>query len=380
MSKILSMGTIKENENAFNEYKENHNIELIASLNKQKFTIKGSSNQKNFENTVKKANDLLYTPRITQETIETSINRIKDSLNRKKDSAISLYIENEAKTNPLYTSKQEILKHIDNVTIEDVKNLHEYIINNSVGFITTNIPQKNEEFGSLSKETFSNLKDVKPYKNTTKKVYQENLKTTVLTKEQANSQADIVQVHKFKFENSTKEIAMMEILNTLLSSSSIGLFNTLREKEHLAYSVYSNIDRIGDSAELSCHILTTTDNKNIGEISYDNVQKSINGFNRQINALKNSEYSDEDLERAKIIFKAKLLNKEGTNSKLKPLKRRIESKVGINYDNEIYNLIDTISREDINNFAQKVFNAPPIYSIVASKDTLNANKDFFETL
>ena len=52
-----------------------------------------------------------------------------------------------------------------------------------------------------------------------------------------------------------EEIAMIEILNTILSSSSIGLFNTLREKEHLAYSVYSNISKIGDCAELSCHIL-----------------------------------------------------------------------------------------------------------------------------
>ena len=88
----------------------------------------------------------------------------------------------------------------------------------------------------------------------------------------------------------------------MLTSSSIGLFNVLREKEHLAYSVYSDFDKIGDTGEVYCNILTTTDNKETGEQSFENVQKSIDGFKRQIACLKNSEYSDEDLESAKKIL------------------------------------------------------------------------------
>ena len=49
-------------------------------------------------------------------------------------------------------------------------------------------------------------------------------------------------------------------------------------------------------------------------------------------------------------------------------------------DNKIYNEIDNISKEDVINFAKKVFSNKPVYSIVASQDTLNANNEFLERL
>ena len=48
--------------------------------------------------------------------------------------------------------------------------------------------------------------------------------------------------------------------------------------------------------------------------------------------------------------------------------------------NEQYNIIDSITKEDIQKAANYVFNNKPIYSLVASKDTLNANKEFLDTL
>ena len=46
---------------------------------------------------------------------------------------------------------------------------------------------------------------------------------------------------------------------------------------------------------MSCNILTTTDNKEIGEISYDNVQKSINGFNKHIGLITKEKVSEKEL-------------------------------------------------------------------------------------
>ena len=53
---------------------------------------------------------------------------------------------------------------------------------------------------------------------------------------------------------------------------------------------------------------------------------------------------------------------------------------GIDDVNKQYELVDTITKEDIQNAAQKVFNNKPVYSIRASQDTLNANKDFLTSL
>ena len=229
-------------------------------------------------------------------------------------------------------------------------------------------------------EIFNSFNQVQPYSYKKQAIYQRNEKPIVLAKEKNISQADISETFKFKYNDNIKDIAMMEIMNTILSSSSIGLFNTLREKEHLAYSVYSDINRTGDCAVLSCNILTTTDNKEIGEISYDNVQKSIDGFNRQIKALLNSEYTDDDFESAKRLLKANLLDKEGTPAKLSVLEKGLNSKEGLDYYNQMFREIDNITRDDLDNFIQKAFQNPPIYSIVASAATLNANKKYLKSL
>ncbi len=380
LAEIYGMGTMKSSEDDFNKFKEQNNISISADLTTNKLFVSGYSNQENYVKTVNKAKELLYAPRITEEELNNAKTRIKDYLERSQDCACGLYGDYEAQNNPYYSSKAQILKDLDSVTIDDVKNLHKYIMKNSSGIVAVNTPKSNPQMKELSAEMFNTFFPVKKFEYSRENVFTPNDKTTVLTKEKAVSQADIAQVFKFKFEDNVKERAAIEILNTILSTSSIGLFNTLREKEHLAYSVYSNIDKMGDCAELSCHILTTTDNKEIGEISYDNIQKSIKGFNRQIGMLLNSEFTDEDLESAKKILKAKLLDKEGTPSKINALNRGLNSKEGLDFENQLLNVIDTITREDINNLARKAFSYPPTYAIVASRDTLEANKDFLNNL
>ena len=189
-----------------------------------------------------------------------------------------------------------------------------------------------------------------------------------------------MQVYKFKCDNTLKESVTGEILNSILTNSSIGLFNVLREKEHLAYSVYSSIDKECDRGELSCNILTTTDNKNIGEISYDNVEKSINGFKRQIEELRKGHFTDKDLENAKLAMKAGLIENEGVSKKLGSISIGLNSKYGIDYTNKLYNEIDRITKDDIINMAEKIFSSKPIYCITASKGTIENNKSYLEGL
>ncbi len=380
LEEVLTMGTQNNTEDEFINYQERNNIALSSDLTSQKLILGGYSSQENFENTVEKAKELLYKPRISPKEIELAIKRLKDRYGRSSYNATRLYIDYESQNNPLYTSKSELLKDLDNVTIEDVQNLHKYILNNSTGTVVVNTPVNNLGMKDRSSNIFETFDSVKPFKYVQPNVYTENKTPVVLTKEKNVSQADIMEVFKFKFNDTVKERALVEIMNTILSSSSIGLFDNLREKEHLAYSVYSDIDLIGDCAELSCNILTTTDNKEIGEISYENVQKSIDGFNRQIGALLNSEYTDDDLESAKRILKAKLLNKEGTPSKLSALNAGLNSKEGLEYENQLLNEIDNITRADIDEFACKAFDKPPVYSIVASKDTLDANQEYLDSL
>jgi len=378
---IYDYGTKDIDEDEYINYKEKNNLSTSVILSSRNLLACGYSSLENAEKSINLINEIITNPRITQEEFDKAVDRINDSLNRSQDSAESLFVENEALSNELYITKNRIREGLKTVTLEDVQNLHDYIKNSSTGAITLNIPQKHPEFKEQVLDLLNNLDSVKEFNLENLDIYSPNLEPKIISKAKEVSQADIMQTYKYEKDGSVKEKAVEKIMNSILSSSqTIGLFNTLREKEHLAYSVYSEINSRENCGILSCNILTTTDNKDIGEISYDNVQKSIDGFHRQINALLNSEYSDEDLENAKRKLKANLLNKEGVDSKLIALMGGIYSKSGIEYQNKVFEIIDSITRDDIQIFAQKVFENPPIYTIVASQDTLDANKEYFEKL
>lgn len=379
LDEIMNKGSKNTSEDEMIKFEEENNVNIYSSISNKKLRINGHTSREKFDMIADKSKEILYSPRITQEEVDIAVKQISDSLSRAEDNSFSIYVDYESKNNPNYTSKEKMLEDLKKVTVEDVKKLHEYIINNSVGYFAINNPVENSVKEEATKK-FNEFTPVKDFEYKKASIYKPNEKTKVLVKDKNTSQADIMQIHKFKFDDSIKNRAILDIMNTILSSSSIGLFNTLREKENLAYSVYSDYNVSNDLAELSCSILTTTDNKDNGTKSYENVQKSINGFNRQINALKNSEYTDEDLQSAKNILKAHLLDTEGIHCKISILNQGLNSEEGMDYDNKMYEIIDTITREDIDNMAKYVFENKPIYSVVASKDTLDANKDFFETL
>jgi len=381
LSKIYSYGTMDFDENKIQKFKEVNDITEYSTLSADTLSIYGFSSSDNAEKSIRLAKNILNKPRITQKELDKAVSRLKDTLSRAKYSSERLYAEYESQNNPSFLSLKELEEDLDNVTLEDVQNLHNYIMNNSSCTLSVNIPENNPEIKNSITEEFSAFNNVKPHKYKNKEIYKQNLSPKVLTKEKEVSQADIMQTYKYNTSDDVKEIATAKIMNTILSSShSIGLFNTLREKEHLAYSVHSRNSRNGNCGYLSCDILTTTDNKAAGEISYDNLQKSINGFHRQINCLLNSEYTDDDFESAKKILKANLLDTEGVDAKLSIIDKGLNSKYGTEYSKKLYDVIDTITREDVDKFAQKVFKNPPVYSIVASKDTLEHNAEYLKTL
>lgn len=378
LDEMYSMGTASLNEADLNRFKEKNNILLSAANSGSKLGIYAESSFDKRDIIFEKAKELFYNPRFTEENLEKAKSRIKDYLTRKQDTAYSLY--SNSKGDPYEFSDKEILENLDKITLVDVKECHQYLLKNSRGIITANVPDEHPEVNNEILNYAASLDDVQPNKIKPLELYKESTSPKVLTKANNNSQADIMQVHKFKCENTVKESLLADITNSILTNSSIGLFNTLRERDHLAYSVFSDISKKGDCGEISCNILTTTDNKEIGEISYDNVQKSINGFNKQITELKNGNFTDKDLENAKLGMKASLLNNEGVDAKLDSIDMGLNSKYGINYANKLYDEIDSITKQDVVEFAHKIFKNPPTYSIVASQDTLDYNKDYFKDL
>lgn len=382
LNEIYSMGMKGVPEAVFNRYKEENNLELYASSAQNGIGVKLDCADYKLPQNMDLALKLLYNPNITEENVEKAKQTIKDILSREQDSAMSLFNEYEAHKNPYEFSKKDILNSVDSITPDDVRECHDYLINNSRGLVSASVPiqDENNNAEKIILQKLAELPEVKPNKRELADLYKKQEKPTVLTKANTNSQADILQTYTFKNEDTVKESITGEIMNLILSTSSIGLFDNLREKENLAYSVHSEIAKTGNRGELYLNILTTTDNKNNNEVKYENLQKSINGFNRQISALKNGKFTEHDLQSAKLILKSRLLNTEGRQAKVSALDMGLCSNYGLEYINKLFNNIDSVTREDITKFADKVFAEKPVYSITATQDTLDSNKEFLDKL
>ncbi len=381
LDEIYMMGTLDKTEDELNQYLEENNIYLSQSAGASGISVSVESNSKNTQKSLDIAKEILYRPRINEENLEKAKEKVKDRLLRQEDTAWNLYNDYKSQFDSYAFSTKEKLDAIDSITIDDVKDFYNYVQNNSRGIVTSNLPESKLDVTKEKVLNFANsLHNVRENKIKILDLYNPQDNAVVLTKAKNTNQADISEIYTFKCDNSLKENVTGALMRSILSGSSIGLFDNLREKQNLAYSVFAHLSKDEDRGELSLNILTTTDNKSTGEKSYENVQKSIEGFHNQINELIAGNFTDKDLENAKLIFKAMLLDNEGTNTKVGIVNSGLNSIHGIDRDNKTFQMVDSITRDDIVNMAKKVFSSKPVYSIVATQETLNANKEYLDKL
>ena len=171
------------------------------------------------------------------------------------------------------------------------------------------------------------------------------------------------------------------ILNHILGgSASSRLFSDLREKRHLAYNVNSRFNYKDDQGFLTLQIKTTTNNMETGENTFDNIEKSIKGFNENITRLKEEKVSEQELQNAKKAIKADIMSIENNLDRNIALKDAKDTKYGIDYLNEQLEVLDEITPNDIISVANKVFSTNPVYSLSGTVSALAANKDFLKSL
>ena len=254
-------------------------------------------------------------------------------------------------------------------------------MNNSQGNIIVTAPFN--KYPNLKATVFNEISgfdNVQPNKVYIRDNYKPIKETKVLIDTDTKNQAEIIEAYKFKNSYNIKDEVAINLLNKILGgTSSSRLFNDLREKQQLAYHVGSSVSYFDNTGILILNIGTTTENKETNEISYDNVQKSINGFNKHINRIKTEKVSQEELQAAKLSYKNALLSNSETNvDKTEAIS--INSFYGPLTINEILKVIDEITVDDIYNAANYVLAGKPTYSILATENTLKANEQYLKDL
>ena len=328
--------------------------------------------------------EVVDNPRFTQEEFEKAKNLIIDNIKISDKSAVDKLNSELFKGLPEGYSKDEILSDLESLTLDDVKELYRNILSDGKGIISISAPfDKKPE---LKNQVFKSAADLTPVKDfhpvELQTVFTPVDDSKVLIDVDNKSQAEIIESFKFKRNLNMKDDVAVQLLNIILGANpSSRLFMDLREKEKLAYQVKSNYKCVDDIGVLSLRIKTTTENVETGEKSFDNVKRSIDGFNKHVNIFRTEKVSEEELENAKLSLKNQVLNSNHNDlDRNITLTNELDSPYGLGKTNLYIDTIDSITVDDIYNASNYIFKSAPVYSILATKNTIDANSEYLKSL
>lgn len=328
-------------------------------------------------------NEKILTPDLSQKTFEDAKKRCRDSYSTHEINAFDKYDKAMYEGLPLAITVEEKLDSLDEITLDDVKQFYNEIFEKGQGTVTVSgafakHPEaKNEIFKKLNE-----FKPVQPKDTTITDSFAPIEKTRVYTSEYKKNQAQIIEGFKFKHPGNIKDTMCLSLLEEILGgSTSSRLFSDLRETRHLAYHVEANFEPVDNIGIMTLITETTTENQETGEQTLDNIEKAINCFNENIEKIRTEKVTPEELEEAKKSLKGQLLSELETNSdKTNVIHTTSKSPYGVEYVNQKLAIIDSITADDILNTAKYVFKEKPVYSITATKASLDANKEFLNKL
>ena len=322
-------------------------------------------------------------PDLSYELFQNAIRHCKDSYTNAEPSAFDKYDKAIFENTQNAYSNQDKLDSLKDISYNDILSLYNELLTKGQGQIVVTGPFKKHP--ELKQKIFDNAYgyNIVQQKNTNlSKCHIQNPAAQVHTVETNRNQAEIIEGFKFKQNGNIKDDVCIELLNTILGmGQGSRLFNDLREKRHLAYMVDSMYQSQGDSGVLSLMIKTTTNNTETGEKSLENIRKSIDGFNENIEKLKTECVTEEELEKAKRTMKSNILKSLEMNMVKNTIIADNNATVyGVGYTNKTIEEIDKITPQDILNTARNIFSNKPIYSIAGTKEAIEFNREYLDNL
>ncbi|MBR1977409.1 insulinase family protein [bacterium] len=326
--------------------------------------------------------EVIYSPNFTQESFDKAKRKIEDYLSTLPNSASNTLI---AQLYPEYfATSKSILDGLKTLTLDDVRAHWQNLITNASSTFTVSAPiSKNE---NLENEIINAVHtpdfNFKVRQNNLVDIYKPTQESKVYLATEERNQAEVFKTYSFEMTGNIEDDVKFELLNTILGGGPASrLFSDLRENKQLAYQVASEVQSFGNTGILSMFIKTTTDNKAQNEIHYDNLQKSLQGFDEHVQKLLTAEVSEEELACAKKTLKQNLVSEmELLASKTELLAMNADLPYGIKRIDAYFEAIDKITARDVKVAAQHIFSNKPVYSILTSPDTANNQMQYLQTL
>lgn len=385
LTELLNNGTAKKSRDEFISDAELNGVTFAADSNGFQISLNAVCLEDGVSKSIETMKEALYSPRFT----EADFKKVKADLE-----AYFYSLSKDASNNILdnlfgdYFAKPEvILQGLKSLTLSDVISHYNSMMQNSTSAFVVSAPFKNRP--ELKNEVFSKIstpnvhyKKLLPAYTPIYNRFKENRISQVLIDTEERNQAQINKTYSFKMSGNIDDEVKFELLNTILGGSpSSRLFQDLREKQKLAYRVSSTVQSFEDTGVLTMSILSTTDDKKQNDIKYDNLQKSLIGFDDHAQRLMMEPVSEDELNSAKMILKQRYARQtELPASKTALLAMNLHQPYGVKRMDEYIKAIDKMTPADIQAAAIHIFSNKPLYSILASEDTIKNQMGYLNTL
>lgn len=284
-------------------------------------------------------------------------------LDSPKTQAFDTLVKNVYPDHPYGHCYTKILDNLNQINIDEIRNYYfktsfnpAKMVISVVGDIEHDkvIKALNNKFGSLER-----LSDEKVDKNAGEIEESKIIKTV----REDSAQAQILQGWLAPQITHTDYPAMV-LLNTILGASGLSsrLFVELRDKKGLAYTVRSTYEPLQDSGIFTIYIGTAP----------NNIKVCMEGFETEINKLRNEIVNEKELTDAKNNYLGKRAYFHETNSQQAYyLGFYAAIGLGAQFDHEIVEKVKSVTSQQIMDMANKYFAKNSVVSILAPQKYLD---------
>lgn len=268
----------------------------------------------------------------------------------------------------------EIKAGLEKLTLNDLKVHFNEIMNNSYSTAVVSAPfSKNPELLNCVASSI-NVPDFtfkKPDEGLFENRYIQKTSSNCYIAEEKASTPSYSQIYSFKLSGNQEDSLKLKLLSQVMYKR---LYDGLREKQGLCYTPSSIYYSNGNSGEIELYVTSSS-------TSQEEIKKIFDGFKNNVDKLKTENITEEELNYAKSKMRIQVLelfdDAKNTHSDILDT---MKEPMGLGAMQNIFNIIEKITVDDIRMAANYAFREKPDYLIDADKNTLEANKDYFETL
>ena len=382
LSVMLGKGTKNYSEEQLNQIIDSYNLGIKARTDGNSLNIGSNCPKEMLPMSLRVMKDMIYNTDFTQEKFDKAKEEIRLKYTSLPKNPANKALEALYPDYLLGQTSRKVLKNLDKVTLDDVKTLHQQLLADSQGVIAIDgaVNSTPGLGNNVFMELQSGIRFNKPQHSVAipeSKPLEQNI---IIAEPEKRSQASIIQIFKIKESGNIKDHAALLLLNEVLGGNSQSrLFMDLRETQKLAYRVNSSYMSDGKYGNLALLIKTTTEDDLKGA-SYDNLKKSIDGFKKHINKLTAKPVSVKELEDSKLQVKTDLDCREFSSVRSGRIQKGFDTLYGSQYNNSLYDVIEQLTPQDIQNAAKLYLSQPSVISLIASPETIENTKPYLNSL